>query len=100
MPNLRSSSSIPAVDGWDQLPPPSSPIAVIVSGSLVFGIDLKPDDVGTGTVLPKSVWETHPITEIVFEPEWAEGAAKLSRPFCSNRRTRRIPGMGSFHADA
>jgi hypothetical protein len=36
----------------------------------------------------------------VFEPESAEGAAKLSRPFCSNRRTRRIPGMGSFHADA
>jgi hypothetical protein len=44
------------------------PIPVIVSGSLFFDIDHKPGDVGTGTVVPESVWEIHPITKIVFEP--------------------------------
>jgi hypothetical protein len=44
------------------------PIPVVVTGSLFFDIDHQPGDVGTGPVVPKSVWEIHPITKIAFEP--------------------------------
>ena len=44
------------------------PVPVEVSGSLFFDIDHRPGDVGTGSIVPQSVWEIHPIRTIVFEP--------------------------------
>ncbi|HLN30205.1 MAG TPA: hypothetical protein VK395_20850 [Gemmataceae bacterium] len=44
------------------------PIPIVVTGSLFFDIDHHPGQVGTGTIVPKSVWEIHPVTTIVFEP--------------------------------
>jgi hypothetical protein len=45
------------------------PVPVTVSGSLFFDIDHPPGDVGTGSTKPDTVWEIHPITNIVFEPD-------------------------------
>jgi hypothetical protein len=45
------------------------PVPVRVTGSLFFDIDHRPGDVGTGRIRPDTVWEIHPVTSIVFEPE-------------------------------
>ncbi|HZY85558.1 MAG TPA: hypothetical protein VFE78_12060 [Gemmataceae bacterium] len=44
------------------------PVPVEVTGSMFFDTDHHPGDVGTGAVVPQSVWEIHPVTNIVFEP--------------------------------
>jgi hypothetical protein len=45
---------------------PSDPIPVQITGSLFWDVDHPPGAVGTGELKPKSAWEIHPVSEIVF----------------------------------
>jgi hypothetical protein len=51
--------------GWGDAMP------VYVEGSLFFDSEHKPGKVGPAFARPKSSWEIHPISKIVFEPEAA-----------------------------
>jgi hypothetical protein len=46
----------------------SNPIPVEVTGSLFFDVDHRAGVVGPEGLKPKTAWEVHPVTEIVFEP--------------------------------
>jgi hypothetical protein len=43
------------------------PVPVRITGSLFYDIDHAPGVVGPGSLKPRTSWEIHPITEIVFE---------------------------------
>ncbi|MGA3014088.1 MAG: hypothetical protein ABSD71_08635 [Bacteroidales bacterium] len=43
------------------------PIKISVSGSLFYDIDHKPGVVGYKNLKPKTAWEIHPVTDIVFK---------------------------------
>jgi hypothetical protein len=42
------------------------PVPVTVSGSLFFDVDHSIGEVHSGTVRPESVWEIHPVSDLVF----------------------------------
>jgi hypothetical protein len=43
-----------------------NPLKISVSGSLFYDIDHKPGVVGYKKLKPKTAWEIHPVTEIIF----------------------------------
>jgi hypothetical protein len=43
------------------------PVKISVSGSLFYDIDHKPGRVGYKNLKPKTAWEIHPVTDIVFK---------------------------------
>jgi hypothetical protein len=43
-----------------------NPVKIRISGSLFYDIDHKPGKVGYHNLKPKTAWEIHPITEIIF----------------------------------
>jgi hypothetical protein len=44
----------------------TNPVKISVSGSLFYDIDHKPGIVGYKNLKPKTAWEIHPVTDIVF----------------------------------
>jgi hypothetical protein len=44
------------------------PIPVTVTGSVFFDVDHGRGEVHTGNIAPETVWEIHPVSDIVFEP--------------------------------
>jgi len=45
----------------------NKPIKISISGSLFYDIDHKPGVVGYKNLKPKTAWEIHPVTDIVFK---------------------------------
>jgi len=45
----------------------NNPVKITVTGSLFYDIDHKPGVVGYKNLKPKTAWEVHPVSEIVFK---------------------------------
>lgn len=45
-----------------------TPIPITVTGSVFFDVDHTPGDVHSGSIVPDTVWEIHPISNLVFDP--------------------------------
>jgi hypothetical protein len=57
--------NLPTAGGYSEFNPP---IKVRVAGSIFFDIDHKAGVIGPVGFRPKTAWEIHPVSEIVFEP--------------------------------
>lgn len=57
--------NLPTSGGYSKFDPP---IKVRVTGSIFFDVDHKAGVVGPAGLRPKTAWEIHPVSEIVFEP--------------------------------
>jgi hypothetical protein len=57
--------NIPAGSGYSKFNPP---IKVRITGSIFFDVDHKAGVIGPAGFRPKTAWEIHPVSEIVFEP--------------------------------
>ena len=49
--------------GW------GDPVPVYVEGSLFYDTEHKPGVVGPAFARPKSAWEIHPVSKVLFEPD-------------------------------
>jgi hypothetical protein len=56
---------LPGSSGYTKF---KTPIKVQITGSIFFDIDHKAGVVGPVGFRPKTAWEIHPVSEIVFEP--------------------------------
>ena len=56
---------LPTSRGYSKFDPP---IKVRITGSLFFDVDHKAGVIGPAGFRPKTAWEIHPVSEIVFEP--------------------------------
>ncbi len=44
----------------------SPPVPITITGSIFFDVDHKIGEVHSGTIVPETVWEIHPVSDIVF----------------------------------
>lgn len=57
--------NLPTAGGYSKFDPP---IKVRLAGSIFFDVDHKAGVIGPAGLRPRTAWEIHPVSEIVFEP--------------------------------